>query len=175
MKETTQRNRRALTAGATVAVLILVLTYGVFPWIELRQEIESLENRLDELAFDESPTGQVLQLRLAKAVPAFETPASEDLQRLRFLRTFTTQVKKAGLGLAAMPSYKALPIPQKDLPVKLLRLECEGDCKLEQAIDVLAGLYENPHLVAAEGWTLQCASEKRDKWRLALTVSTFVK
>lgn len=174
MKPSTQRNRRALIVGAVAAGVILLLTYGLTPWLELRRQIARQQEILAKAAHDDSPTVQVRRLRLAQAVPAFEMPAEEDQQRLRFLKSLTAALKDAGLNLPEMPRYKAQTLPQSDLDVKLLSLECQGQCKLEQAFDVLARLYENPYIVSVEQMALECDSDDRDTWRLSLTLSTFV-
>lgn len=174
MQSSTQRNRRALVVGAIAAGVILFLTYGLTPWLELRQRIAKQQEILAKASLDDSPTAQVRRLRLAQAVPAFEMPVEEDQQRLRFLKSLTATLKASGLNLPEMPLYKAQTLPQSDLDVKLLCLECEGQCKLEQAFDVLARLYENPYLVSVEQMALECDSEDRDTWRLSLTLSTFI-
>ncbi len=172
MSQTGDRNQRALVVGAMAAAVILLLTYVVTPWVEVRQRLEKLEGQLSA-AGGESVREQAYRLRLARAVPAFAMPGGEDAQRLRFLRSFSEQVKQAGLGLAGMPQYRGQSPVEGDLGVKLLRLECQGKCKVAQALDVLARLYENPDLVAVEEMALRCVSDNREDWELSLTVSTF--
>lgn len=173
MTQAESRNRRAMVVGGAAAAAILLLTYVVSPWLEVRERLGKLEGKLSA-ASSQTAAEQAYRLRLARAVPAFEMPVGEDEQRLRFLRSFSEQVKKAGLGLAGMPQYKGRAETQGELGVKLLRLECQGKCKFEQGLDVLAKLYENPHLVAAEAMTFRCVSDNREDWELSLTVSTFV-
>ena len=167
-----QKNRRALVVGVIGVALILLVTYVVLPWLDVRDEIAKTEEALAKLIAEKS--AEPNEVELNRAVPAFEMPRTEDEQRLLFVRKVGEQFKKGGIKITGMPEFKSQPSPQSDLELKMLRLDCSGKCKFDQALDLMAGLYENPYLVAVEYMNLKCASDNRQEWQLSLTVSTFV-
>ena len=119
----------------------------------------------------------VQQEFLAKTVPMYTMPEEEDLQRLIFEREFSKQLKKAGMSPKNMPQYISQGKKISPLGLKLLKIQGEGKCKFEQALDLLAGMYANPHLVSIEEFTLTCDEKKRkgQMVNVSLTVTTLTK
>jgi len=176
-----KRDKRALLVGGLGGLLMLLYACVVKPWqedqAELRNSVEKQEQLLERIGMSPSPKARMAQMILAKKVPTYTMPEEEDMQRLIFEREFDKQLKKAGVKKKGMPQFisQGKKIPQ--FGVKMLKIQGEGKCKFEQALDLLAGMYENPHLVSVEEFKLTC-DEKKRKERLvsvSLTVTTLTK
>ena len=106
-----------------------------------------------------------------------ERPAPEEQQKFLFRDRLYEQLKKAGIKaepLTIMPARK-----KAGIPYKVLKIKCKGKCRLEQLLDFLAVLPENPYLVGIEELRIECDAkeppEKRKDVEIELVVSTFVR
>jgi len=124
-------------------------------------------------------TDKSRQATLAALVPVCETPEVEDKQKFLFRDRLHEQLKKAGVNTEPL---QFLPVRKpKGLSYKVLKIKCKGKCKLDQLLDFLANLNENPYLVGVEELRIQCDTKepperRKDKEiQIDLTVSTFVK
>jgi hypothetical protein len=168
-----ERDKRALKIGAVCAVAILVFTIGttwVGHWGELRQSIAAEEARLMSIKTD-----KVQRERLMSIVPVFEDPNEEEEQKILFRAKFYEQLKQAGFKfeqpIRALRARKA----REGTDYKLLGLQTRGKCNVDQMLDLLAKLNENPYLVGIEEMRMECDPKNRREFKLDLTVSTFVK
>ncbi len=176
-----RRDKRALLLGGVGAMLILLYAYVVKPWqaeqATLRAKVETQEKLLERIGLSPTAQAKMHQKILAQKVPAFTMPEGEDMQRLIFEREFSNLLKKAGVKPKSMPQFisQGKKIPQ--LGVKKLKIQGEGKCKFEQALDLLASVYENPHLASVEEFKLTCDEKKRKERMVdvSLTVTTFTK
>jgi len=112
---------------------------------------------------------------LLSLVPIFEMPQNEEKQKFLFRDKLNEQLKKAGIGsdpLQFLPAAKS----RNSAGFKLLRLQCRhGRGRLEQVLDLLAALNENPYLAGIEELRIKCDEKNRREVELDLTVSTFAK
>ncbi|MBN1844561.1 MAG: hypothetical protein JW810_02680 [Sedimentisphaerales bacterium] len=172
------RDKRALAVGMCGVAVMLLYAYVYHPWqarwLELKDQVVQQELLREKLGLSTSAKATMQQALLAGQVPRFEMPQQEDTQRLIFERRFVEQLKKAGLNAVSMPVYQAQVRPLIPLGAKELRLHWEGKCKYDQALKLLATLYENPYLMSVEEFELQCGEKKREEMQITLTVSTLV-
>jgi len=175
------RDKRALAIGG-IGVLVMVLyAYVVNPWLAhqaaLQERVEQQEQLLERIGMSASPKAKMAQMLLAKKVPTYTMPEEEDMQRLIFEREFDKQLKKAGVKPKSMPQFISQGKKISQLGVKMLKIQGEGKCKFEQALDLLAAIYENPHLVSVEEFKLTCDEKKRNERLVdvSLTVTTLTK
>ena len=103
----------------------------------------------------------------------------EDKQKFLFRDKLHEQLKKAGITTDPL---QFLPVRKpRGVPYRVLKIKCKGKCKLEQLLDFLANLKENPYCVGVEELRIQCDTKeppekRKDKQiEIDLTVSTFVK
>ncbi len=159
--------------GAIVLVAIPAFTFGakwVDDWQQVRQSLAQSQKKLKEL----EPNGAA-QAGLLALVPVWELPQEEPVQKTLFRDKLNEQLKKAGINSEPL---QFLPV-RKGKDHKVLKIQCKGKCKFDQALDLLANLRENPYLVGVEELKVECDTkqppDKRQEVEIALTVSTFVK
>ena len=181
LQRMSSRDKRALLMGGSCALLVLLYAYVWKPWqadqAALRARVERQEQLLERIGMSPTPKAKMNQMILSKKVPTYTMPQEEDMQRLIFEREFGKQLKKAGVKPKSMPRFISQGKKIPPLGVKMLKIQGEGKCKFEQALDLLAGMYENPHLASVEEFKLTC-DEKKRKERLvdvSLTVTTLTK
>jgi len=171
------REKRMLQIGAMSAVLIFVFTYGskgYDRWSQARTTLAAAKHKLGEVETDSNR-----QAALATMVPVFEAPQVEDKQKFLFRDKLHEQFKKAGINTEPL---QFLPVRKpRGVPYRVLKIKCKGKCKLDQLLDFLANLKENPYLVAVEELRFQCDTKEPPEKRkdkeieIDLTFSTFVK
>jgi len=167
-----QRDKRALKIGVISAAAILAVTFGttwVGHWSEVRKSIAAKKATLRGIQVDKDE-----QARLMSMVPVFETPQNEEKQKFLFRKKFYEQLKKVGFKGEPIKVLRAKKT-QTGTDYRLLGLKTRGKCKFEQMLDLLTNLNENPYLVGIEEIRMECNPEKRQEFKLDLTVSTFVK
>jgi len=170
MDRLSNRDKQALMIGG-VCVAVIVFTFVLkIPnrWVEARKSLALIRAKLKAIDVD-----QVRQAGLTSIVPVFEIPQVEEKQMLLFRDKLNEQLKKAGVSskpLQVLPVTKA-----RQGGYKILRVKCSGNCKFEQALDLLAGLNENPYLAGIEEFKIKCDPKKRQDVELDFTVSTLVK
>lgn len=171
------REKRMLQIGALSAVLIFVFTCGskgYDRWSQARATLAAAKHKLGEVEIDSNR-----QAALATMVPVFEAPQVEDKQKFLFRDKLHEQFKKAGINTEPL---QFLPVRKpRGVPYRVLKIKCKGKCKLDQLLDFLANLKENPYLVAVEELRFQCDTKEPPEKRkdkeieIDLTFSTFVK
>jgi hypothetical protein len=168
-----ERDRRALIIGAVCAVGILAFTFGtkwVGHWTEVRKSIAEKRATIANVGIERAQ-----QKRLMSIVPVFEDPNEEEEQKIRFRDKFSEQLKKAGFKRGAPIRVLRAKRAQAGTGYRVLGLQTRGECKFQQILDLLTNIYENPYLVGIEEMRMECDPKKRQKFKLNLTVSTFVK
>lgn len=171
------REKRILLLGAVSAAAILVFTYGskgYDRWSEARATLASAKRKLADVETDRNR-----QAALAALVPVIEAPQVEDKQKFLFRDRLNEQLKKAGIKAELV---QFLPVRKpRGLSYKVLKIKCKGKGKLDQLLDFLSNLNENPYLVGVEELRIQCDTKEPPEKRkdkeieIDLTVSTFVK
>lgn len=169
MDRLSKRDKRALLVGGICTAAIIFIFVMKIPdrWVQARRALISTKAKLKAI-----DAGQAMRAGLMSIVPVLEMPQAEEKQQFLFRNKLNEQLKKSGISskpLQVMPAGKA----RKD-GYKLLRLKCSCKCNLAQALDLLAGLNENPYLVGIEELKIKCDPKKREEVELDLTVSTFV-
>ena len=168
-----ERDRRALIIGAMCAVGILVFAFGtkwVGHWAEVRKSVAEKRATLASVQVERAQ-----QERLMSIVPVFEDPNEEEEQKDRFREKFDEQLKKAGFKRGAPIRVLRAKRAQAGTGYRVLGLQTRGECKFQQILDLLTNIYENPYLVGIEEMRMECDPKNRRKFKLDLTVSTFVK
>jgi hypothetical protein len=166
---------RMVQIGVIAVIAIPAVTFGtkwIDDWRQVRRSLASAQSKLNDLEINEAKQAGLLSI-----VPVLEPPQEEETQKLLFRDKLHEQLKKAGINtepLQFLPTRKV-----KDMPHKVLKIQCKGKCKFDQLLDLLAGLRENPYLVGIEELKIDCDTkqppDKRQEVEIALTVSTFVK
>lgn len=171
------REKRILLLGVVSAVAIFVFTGGskLFDdWGKARTTLAAAKRKLSEVETDKNR-----QAALAAIVPVFEAPQVEDKQKFLFRDRLHEQLKKAGINTDP-PQFLPVRKP-RGVPYRVLKIKCKGKCKLDQLLDFLANLKENPYCVGVEELRIQCDTKeppekRKDKQiEIDLVVSTFVK
>jgi hypothetical protein len=171
MKKLSQKDKRTLKFGFICAVAIVgfaLATEWLGHWKKARNSRAGIENKLEVITIDETKRAGLMSI-----VPVFEMPQKEETQKYLFRDKFNEQ-----LSNARIKSEPLQILPPTKSPVagyRLLRLKCSAKCNFGQALDLLAGLKENPYLVGIEELKIQCDEKKRQDVKLDLTISTFVK
>lgn len=170
MDRLSNRDKQALVIGGVCVAVIVFIFVLKIPnrWAEARKSLALIRAKLKAIDVD-----QVRQAGLTSIVPVFEIPQVEEKQMLLFRDKLNEQLKKAGVSskpLQVLPVTKA-----RQGGYKILRVKCSGNCKFEQALDLLAGLNENPYLAGIEEFKIKCDPKKRQDVELDFTVSTLVK
>ena len=172
MTKLSERDKRALKIGAIGAAAILAFTFGtkwLGHWSEVRKSIAARETMLKSIEVDRDE-----RERLMSIVPAFEMPKQEEEQKYLFRDQFHEQLKKVGFKSEPIRVLRAKKT-QAGTGYKLLALKTRGECEFEKMLDLLTNLNENPYLVGIEEIRMECDPKKRQKFKIDLTVSTFVK
>ncbi len=174
-RKLTQREKRTVTIGLVAAGAILVFAFGTKGydrWQKVRTSLKSAQAKLDDVTVD-----PVKQAGLLSIVPVAEPPEVEDKQKFLFRDKLHEQLKKAGIKVEPLT---ILPARRKvNLPYRVVLINCKGKCKLDQLLNFLATINENPYLVGVEELRFKCDTkqppDKRKDIEIDLTVSTFVK
>ncbi|MHC4666438.1 MAG: hypothetical protein ACYS9T_10885 [Planctomycetota bacterium] len=168
-----QRDKRALKIGAISVAAMLVLVFATTwlgHWGQVRKSLRAKREKLKAISMSESKRTGMMTI-----VPVFEMPQEEEKQKFLFRDKVNEQLKKAGIKDEILQFLRTEKSRQEG-GYKLLRLQCRrGKCNFGQALDLLAGLKENPYLVGIEEFRIECNPEKRQEFRLDLTVSAFAK
>lgn len=168
-----------LLFGAISAVAIFTFTYGAKGydnWREARATTTAAKRKLNELDRDQNR-----QAALAAIVPVFEAPQVEDKQKFLFRDRLHEQFKKAGINTEPLQFLRMSPRRPRNVPYRVLKIRCRGQCKLDQLLDFLANLKENPYCVGVEELRFQYdvkvpPEQRKDKnVDFELVVSTFVR
>ncbi len=172
-----QRDRRTIMFGAAAALVIIGWSLGL-PWLkdwqETRTALAARKQQIKLIAPGDDQAAAKAVEELVRAVPVFEMPQREKEQIVLFRDAFSEQLKKAGIKVRTL-EYTGTAAARRVGAYRLLRLQCRGQCQLNQAFDLLAALNENPYLVGVEDIQLKCDPRNRQNVDLTLTVSTFVK
>ena len=181
LSQMSTRDKRALAIGGIGVLLYLGYVLLVSPWLEkqsdLQDKVDAQEQLLERIGMSSSPKAQMKRMILSMKVPTYMLPEEEDMQRLLFERAFSKQLKDSKVKTKGMPQFITKGKKISQLGMRQLKIQGEGSCKFEQALDLLAKMYENPHLVSVEEFKLSC-DEKKRKDRLvqvSMTVTTLTK
>lgn len=164
-----ERDKRALKLGAVCAVVILVFVFsskGLTYWMDVRRTLAAAKAQMQAIS-------SAKQASLRSIVPVFEMPQSLEKQKFLFRDKLNEQLNKAGIKSEPLQVVAMGKSPQSGY--KLMRLKCSSKCKLEQVLNLLASLKENPYLVGVEQLRLRCNPKKKQEIEMDLVVSTFVK
>ena len=171
MKRLSQKDKRTLKFGFVCAVAIVgfaLVTELIGRWKTARDSLAVIDNKLEIINPDDTKRAGLMSI-----VPVFEMPQKEETQKFLFRDKFNEQLSNARINsepLQILPPTKS-PIAG----YRLLKLKCSAKCSFRQALDLLAGLNENPYLVGIEELKIQCDEKKRQDVKLDLTISTLVK
>ncbi len=174
-----EREKRILLIGVVAVVAIAVLGYGtrgLDRWNKNRVSLTAAKKKLGEVETDKAKLAGLMTL-----VPAFETPQAEEKQTTLFREKLLEQLKKAGIN-----PEPPQPLPGKKMMVagasyRVVKIKCKAKCKLDQMLDFLANLKENPYCVGVEELQIRCDTKEPPEKRkdkdveMDLMVSTFVK
>lgn len=165
-----QRDRRALKLGIVGVVLVPMFFLCIVPWFEdwrqVREQLTARRQMMKKISTVDS--------RLFSLVPKFAIPRDEKSQGTLFRDEFSKQLKQAGINAKSVQLVSARK-QQRVSGYKCLQLQCRGECRFEQVMDLLAALNGNPYFVAVEAITLKCDTKDRNKMDITLTVSTYAK
>jgi hypothetical protein len=174
-----ERERRLLLIGGVAAVAILVLAYGtkgLARWNKSRDSLTAAKRKLGEVETDKAKLAGLLAL-----VPAFEKPEPEEKQKSLFREKLFEQMKKAGINPEPPQPILGKKINIGGTAYRVLKVKCKAKCKLDQLLDFLAGLKENPYFVGVEELQIRCDTKEPPEKRkdkdveVDLVVSTFVR
>ncbi len=162
-------DKRALKLGAVCAGVILVFVFsskGLTYWMDVRRTLAAAKAQMRAIS-------SAKQASLRSIVPVFEMPQSLEKQKFLFRDKLNEQLNKAGITSEPLQVLNIGKSLQGGY--KLMRLKCSSKCRLEQVLNLLASLKENPYLVGVEQLRLRCNPKKEREIEMDLVVSTFVK
>jgi len=174
-----ERERRLLLIGAVAAVAILVFAYGtkgLDRWNKSRDSLGAAKRKLSEVETDQARLAGLLA-----QVPVFEKPEPEEKQKSLFREKLYEQLKKAGINPEPPQPILSKRMNIGGTPYRVLKVKCKAKCKLDQLLDFLAGLKENPYCVGVEELQVRCDMKEPPERRkdkdidVDLVVSTFVR
>jgi len=174
-----KRERRLLLIGAVAAVAIVVFAYGtkgLDRWTKSRDSLAAAKRKLGEVETDKARLAGLLAL-----VPVFEKPEPEEKQKSLFREKLYEQLKKAGINPEPPQPILGKKISVGGTAYRVLKVKCKAKCKLDQLLDFLAGLKENPYFVGMEELQIRCDTKEPPEKRkdkdveVDLVVSTFVR
>lgn len=172
-----ERDKRALIWMGSAAAVILGMIYVIQPffdhWRGIRAELRLQRDKIQTVS-GLGEGAQAKQKGLASVVPVFEMPETTETQMVRFREKFNEQLKQTGVNVTKMQFRKAAKVRSAGR-YKVLTLDCQGSCQLNQMFDLLAKLYENPHCAGVEELKLACDEKNRQQVSFNLSVSTFAK
>jgi hypothetical protein len=180
MRKLNEREKRMVLIGVVAVVAMVVFGYGtkgLDRWNNSRSSAALAKRKLSDVETDKAKLAGLLSL-----VPVFETPQTEEKQASLFREKLHEQLKKAGINpepLTLVPSNKKVSVG--GVSYRPLKIKCKAKCKLDQVLDFLAGLKENPYFVGVEELQIRCDTKeppekRKDKTAdVDLVVSTFVK
>lgn len=171
------RDKRALLILAAFGVF-----YGIFylgsdwidEWIVIRGKLKTQRKYLADMAVDESGQISARQKVLLAAVPVFVTPETIDKQEILFRDELNSQIRKVGINSKILEPMATKKLETKG-SYKMLRFQCKAKCSLNQILDLLTALRDNPYYVGIEEIQIKPDQKNRSQIDLTLTVSTFVK
>jgi hypothetical protein len=166
MQKLTQRDIRTLKIGGICVAAIVIFVFGttwIERWSKVRADIQKKEAELDLI-------DRAKQTGVMSIVPAFETPEKEEDQKNRFRTKLVEQLNKAGIKTEPLKVVTTKKTLLKNY--KLMLIQCKAKCSFTQALDFLARLNENPHLVGVEEFRIKCDQNKPQEVELDITVST---
>ena len=169
IEKLSQKDIRAVKLGAVGAALILLFVLASEwheRWTAAKAEAAELDAKLKAIDVDKAR-----QAGLTSIVPAFEMPLVEDEQSFLFRDKLSEQLKKAGIKNKPLKVQAGRKSPRTGYT--LLYVTCSAKCRFSQALDLLAGLNENPYLVGIEEFRIKVDPKKRQEVDLDLVVSTF--
>ncbi|MHC4754739.1 MAG: hypothetical protein ACYTBP_06305 [Planctomycetota bacterium] len=171
-KQLNEREKKVLKIGAVCAAAILVFTLGsdwLGHWGRVRMSLASARAQLNSLNLSEAKREGLLEI-----VPVFEMPLDEEGQKFLFRQKLNEQLKKAQVKGDPLKFLSVTKSPCTGYG--LLRLQCRrGKTKFDKALDLLAGLKENPYLMGIEEFSLTCGEKNKNEVEVDITVSTFVR
>lgn len=178
-RELNQRERRMLLIGLALVVGIGTLTYGtkgIDHWGKSRTTLAAARKKLSEVETDKAKLAGLIAL-----VPAFETPQSEEKQKSLFREKLYEQLKKAGVNAELQPPLLGKKITISGTAYRVLKIKCKAKCKVDQLLDFLANLKENPYFLGVEELQIRCDTKEPPEKRkdkeadIDLIVSTLVR
>ena len=174
-----ERERRLLLIGGAVTVVILVLAYGargLDRWNKSRDSLAAAKRKLGDVETDKGKLAGLISL-----VPVFEKPEPEEKQKSLFREKLYEQLKKAGINPEPPQPILGKKMNISGTAYRVLKVKCKAKCKLDQLLDFLANLKENPYLVGVEELQVRCDTKEPPEKRkdkdveVDLVVSTFVR
>jgi len=174
-----EREKRLLLIGAVAAVVILVFAYGtkgLGRWSKSRDSLTAAKRKLSEVETDKAKLAGLLA-----QVPVFEKPEPEEKQKSLFREKLHEQLKKSGINPEPPQPILSKRMNIGGTPYRVLKVKCKAKCKLDQLLDFLANLKENPYCVGVEELQIRCDTKEPPEKRkdkdveVDLVVSTFVR
>ncbi len=127
--------------------------------------------RLEKLSLLPEQASSGRDDRLLTIVPAYASPETEDVQRLRFEKQINEQLRKADVKPKTL-KFQGRGRTLRETSLKALTLQCAGSGKMDKALNLLAELPENPYLLSIETFQFECDENDPQKVELTMAFST---
>lgn len=176
-KKLSEKDQKTIKVGTLLMAIILTcggMNILLKQYSETGKALDAARKKLNSVLPAEDGSLNPKQAGLYRIVPLFEIPKTEDIPGENFRQNFMEQLKKCNVKFTVL---NLLPMSSKTNAsgFRTRKLHCKGKCTFSQAMDLLAGLYENPWFVGVEEFKIVCDPKKRSQMDLTLTVSTFIK
>lgn len=165
-----RKDKRALMLGlaAILAILLFMVLDPVFgKWSSARTEtaanIRTIQNAADV-------GGKTRIKGILSVVPVFEMPKDRQDQMMLFSNKINEQFKQSGINPTNLQYVNIIKTKEKTL-----QLQCKALCQINQALDFLLKLKQNPCYVGIDQLNLKVDEKDRNKVDFTLTISTFTK
>ncbi len=165
-----RKDKRALMLGlaAVFAIfLFMVLDPAFGKWgsarVKTAANLRSIQNAADI-------GGKTRIQGILSVVPVFEMPKDRQNQMMLFSNKINEQFKQSGINPTNLQYVSVAKTKEKKL-----QLQCKAICVMDQALDFLSKLKQNPYYVAIDQLSLKVDEKDRNKVDFTITVSTFSK
>lgn len=172
-----EKDQKTLKVGGLLIVMIVVcgsLNILVKEYSKTSKELKTAKAKFNSVKPKSDGSLNPLQARYYKKVPVYKLPQEEKIPGETFRLEFLKLLRDCKINFTVL---NHLPMSSKKNAAgfRTRNIHCKGKCSFQQAVDLLAKLYETPRFVGIEDFKIECNPKNRSQMELAITVSTFIK
>jgi len=168
------RDKRAIVLG-TIVVIGIIIYIMIGPWLEdwkvTRKKLQAKRQLIKSIGINSEGKLSAAQLGILSAVPKYEEPKKADNQSVLFRNEINKQITSCGIKAKSL-QYLTTRKANAGGTYKTLRLQCVGQCSLNQVFDLLGKFNENPYFVGVDELNLNLDEKDRKKINMTRIVST---
>jgi len=172
-----EKDRKTLKVGSLLVAMIIAAGTLNILWDNYSQTNDKLKAaRLKLQSVTPGETGKPTHKQAGpyKIVPVFEIPKKEDIPGETFRKEFMSKLGKLRIKYTVL---NLMPMSNKknSCGFRKRNIQCKGKCTFQQAMGLVAALYENPWFVGIEEFKIARAPKTPGQVEFTIMVSTFIK